>query len=419
MGLFKADAPDPPDYSGIAAANKEAAEVGAAVARENLAWARETYAQDREFQTRIYNDLFAPTAALQLQASQEDRERYQRVYQPLEDRMVADAERLGSKAEQERLAGQASAEVAQQFEAQRNNAEQALQSYGVDPSMTRAAALDVGVRTAQAAASAGAANTARTQAENMGRALRSEAINVGRGYPGQVAQSSALVAQTGAQGVAGQLQTSQVGGANMNNTNWFNSGVNANNAGNGLIGSVFGTQANIFNTQQVAKTALTNQMFEMAGSGMSALSMMSDERVKENVKPVGKLDNGLTVYEFNYKGNPTRQIGLIAQEVEQTKPEAVSETPAGLKMVDYSVAADPQGPAPDAEGSRGYAIPHDILMRKGTEFFDRLVDKTRNPKKARTAAIQSPASTESPVPDMPAGAMNMNGGGMFDHLRSM
>jgi hypothetical protein len=39
--------------------------------------------------------------------------------------------------------------------------------------------------------------TARERTDAMGRALRSEAINVGRGYPGQVAQSYGLAQQAG------------------------------------------------------------------------------------------------------------------------------------------------------------------------------------------------------------------------------
>lgn len=400
MGLFKADAPDPPDYSAIAAANAESAAFAAEVARENLAWSKETYAQDREFQTRIYEEVFRPMSALQVQSAQEDRDRYERVYQPLEQSLVDDAAKLGTREEQQRRAGEAVADVKTAFQAQRDNAERALQGYGVDPSMMRSNALDLGIRTAEAAASAGAANNARTQAENMSRALRSEAINIGRGYPGQVAQSSAIAQQGGSAATQAQLAASQIAGANMNNTNWINSSTNANNAGNGLISGIFGTQANIFNTQQVAKTALNSQMFDMLGSGIGAMAM-SDERVKENIKPVGKLDNGLTVYEFNYKGNPQRQIGLIAQEVEKTRPEAVSETPGGLKMLDYDIATDPAGPQNDNQGQRSYAIPHDVMMRKGTEFFDKLVDKTRNPapKKPqgqRTSATQAPPSTMAP-----------------------
>ncbi len=67
-------------------------------------------------------------------------------------------------------------------------------------------------------------------------------------------------------------------------------------------------------------------------------SAASDIRLKENIKPVGKLDNGLTVYCFNFKGSNVSQIGLIAQEVQKTKPHAVIEGDDGYLRVDYKQA---------------------------------------------------------------------------------
>jgi hypothetical protein len=68
---------------------------------------------------------------------------------------------------------------------------------------------------------------------------------------------------------------------------------------------------------------------------------LSDVRAKENVKPVGKLDDGQKVYAYNYKGDPTPEIGLLAQEVEKVRPEAVATGPDGYKRVDYGAATRP------------------------------------------------------------------------------
>lgn len=72
----------------------------------------------------------------------------------------------------------------------------------------------------------------------------------------------------------------------------------------------------------------------LAGAGAAAFS---DERLKENIVPVGKLDNGLTVYSFNFKGSNVTQIGLIAQEVQKVNPSAVQDGGEFLK-VDYKEA---------------------------------------------------------------------------------
>ena len=56
--------------------------------------------------------------------------------------------------------------------------------------------------------------------------------------------------------------------------------------------------------------------------------------MKDDIREVGELDNGLPVYSFRYKGDPKTQIGLMAQDVEKRDPKAVGSL-FGLKTVDY------------------------------------------------------------------------------------
>jgi hypothetical protein len=65
----------------------------------------------------------------------------------------------------------------------------------------------------------------------------------------------------------------------------------------------------------------------------------SDERLKENIKAVGKTFDGQTIHSYNYKGDPRTQIGLIAQEVQKHHPEAVGLA-GGYKTVDYDKATE-------------------------------------------------------------------------------
>lgn len=67
------------------------------------------------------------------------------------------------------------------------------------------------------------------------------------------------------------------------------------------------------------------------GTVASLASLFSDVNLKENITPVG-MENGHNIYEFNYKWSPTRWIGVMAQEVQKTRPDAVIETPEGLKV---------------------------------------------------------------------------------------
>lgn len=62
----------------------------------------------------------------------------------------------------------------------------------------------------------------------------------------------------------------------------------------------------------------------------------SDERVKTDIHRVGTTDEGLPVYTFRYKTGGPVQMGVMAQDVEKVKPEAVAEF-NGVKMVNYSM----------------------------------------------------------------------------------
>lgn len=85
-------------------------------------------------------------------------------------------------------------------------------------------------------------------------------------------------------------------------------------------------------------TTNTTGSSKSSGFGIS----LSDERAKENIEEVGKLADGQKVYAYNYKGDPDERthIGLMAQEVEKVKPEAVGEFANGLKGVDYGMATE-------------------------------------------------------------------------------
>ena len=72
-------------------------------------------------------------------------------------------------------------------------------------------------------------------------------------------------------------------------------------------------------------------------SGIMALPGVSDRRVKENIKEVGKSPDGYTIYEWNYKGEDAeeRYRGVIAQDVVKINPMAVTVMENGLLGVYY------------------------------------------------------------------------------------
>ncbi len=105
--------------------------------------------------------------------------------------------------------------------------------------------------------------------------------------------------------------------------------------GTGVGSQMGGTSTNAGTT--TTTPAQPNPWMQAAGLGLSAAAMFSDKRAKENIEPVGHLNDGQKIYKYNYKGDPHTQIGLIAQEVERKHPEAVGES-NGLKTVNYDLA---------------------------------------------------------------------------------
>ena len=61
----------------------------------------------------------------------------------------------------------------------------------------------------------------------------------------------------------------------------------------------------------------------------------SDRRLKRDVAAVGRLDNGLALYSFRYLDSDGVYVGVMAQEVLQVAPEAVSVGGDGFMRVHY------------------------------------------------------------------------------------
>jgi hypothetical protein len=210
----KSSAPDPPDYSKIAAASEKSAEYSFQLGKDQLAWAKEQFAQNKEVSDAVIESALG-RAEISDQQAAADRSRYEQIFQPLEEQLAHDAESYASPERKEAAAGRAEADVAQQFQQARTSASQKLEQFGVDPSQTRQGALDLQSRVAEAASQAGAGNQARNALDAQQLALRSEAINVGRGYPGQIAGQYGTALNSGNQAVNSGLATTASGASSM------------------------------------------------------------------------------------------------------------------------------------------------------------------------------------------------------------
>lgn len=336
-------APDPPDLGPLAEGSAESARIAQETAREQLAWAREQDTLNRSLLDRV----LASQEEVQdetLKNAQTDRARYEEIYQPLEDNLVKEFQQYDSPERRQEERGRAMADVNTSFDAARRNALQRLESYGVDPSQTRNSALDIGVRTQQAAAQAGAATAADRATEQTGRALRAEALNIGKGYPSNVAGSYGQSIAAGNSMVGNANQTTSTSGNAAQGANSF---LNTSISGFGQAGNTltqgYQNQMQQFNADQQATTGALSAIGGIAGM------FMADGGATKQAIPFDEGDGKM------YKSQP----GMI--DFGQGDGSGIDDQ------------------VPIMASTEEYIIPADVVRAKGVEFFDKLVERYHTP----------------------------------------
>jgi hypothetical protein len=74
---------------------------------------------------------------------------------------------------------------------------------------------------------------------------------------------------------------------------------------------------------------------EIEPGGHKSCKRISDARLKDDIMPLGRLENGIRLYRYRYKWSEQRFVGVMAQEVLNVVPEAVSLGADGYLRVDY------------------------------------------------------------------------------------
>jgi hypothetical protein len=94
-----------------------------------------------------------------------------------------------------------------------------------------------------------------------------------------------------------------------------------------IMGATYGSynaQQNAYNQQMQNQRANTQGLYSLLGAGAQAGAFaFSDRRLKRDIRPIGKLPNGLTVYRFRYQWADEETTGVMADEVRNVAPWAV------------------------------------------------------------------------------------------------
>ena len=159
---------------------------------------------------------------------------------------------------------------------------------------------------------------------------------------GQQARQSALQEQAYLRNEPLNTLSAVRTGAQVQGPQFVNSAQQATTAGPDILSAAqmgYNAQMGDFNAKQAAQANLNQGLFSLGSSAMS------DIRLKENIKAIGVMDNGLTLYSFEYKDEVKSHplagegvhVGVMAQEVEQVFPYAVKTLDDGYKVVDYGL----------------------------------------------------------------------------------
>lgn len=352
---------DSPDYSGVNRAAEKSAELG----EQAMKWYAEQYEKQapmREAAAARANAVSDAQLAAMETATSEAKQAgdYRRsVYEPLEREIVSDARNFNTEGERERLAGLALGDVNQQFAAAREQGIRELSRRGVNPNDGGYASVAKQLALGQAAAGAGAATKARSDAITLGRAMKVDAASLGRGLPGTQATQAGLAINSGNSAVGNaqvpvslaQSAASQVG-----------QGYSQAMQGYGQSGNLYGQVANM---QSKEGDGLIGGL---AGLGMAAGGMgwkpfaPSDKNIKKDRKSLSgdeamTLARKLPVDKWKYKDDSyaadggKEHVGPMAQDMRAAAgehaapggkvisiPDEVGITLAAVKNIDKRLA---------------------------------------------------------------------------------
>lgn len=128
-----------------------------------------------------------------------------------------------------------------------------------------------------------------------------------------------------------QMYQALTGGGNVtppNFTNTPSAGVNNTDLLQ-AIQQAYGGQLNAYNAQ----TGSANSSNAAMASIIAAI--ICDRRLKKNIRMIGMHVVGVPLYEFEYLWGE-KAVGVMADELEVVKPEAIVHLPHGYKAVDYA-----------------------------------------------------------------------------------
>jgi len=218
-----------------------------ALSQQQLDWAQRIYAEQAPArdaatsQAQQISQAQLDQMRQQTQIAAQAQEDYQQTFRPVEQQLAAEAMSYDTPERRAAAAAEATASVEQQLAAQRGATMREMERSGVDPSSGKTAALAASMDLNAAKLKAGAGTAASRNVETVGRAMRADVANLGRGIASSQATNAALASTLGGQaiGATGAGLAAQQQGANF-----LQGAYGQAVSGLGSAGSAFGNLSN-------------------------------------------------------------------------------------------------------------------------------------------------------------------------------
>lgn len=364
---LRGDAPDPPQPD---PRQWEIMDKQVGLSREALEFVKQTTAaqavrqQALDSLTQRVGESQLADAALNRQRSGEQYEFFKTHGRPVIQKALEDANNYDSEQNIQAFRGRAVADVNNSFAAAEGQQARTLSRYGVMPNASRLATLNQQMLAQKAAAQAGAMTNSEQMVRDRAIQMRQQGANIANGMPAQSLQFGQAATQQGQAALGGAQAANN---AQLQANGQAMSGYNT--AGN-IMGGASQTAQGIYNGQlqgwqgQVSQANAESQGWgSLIGAGIAAYgSYAAAAALMADGGEVGGEDMG--------PGQAMRH------------PNGYIEGP-GTGTSD-SVAAINRTTGQRVQLSNGeMVIPADVVRRKGTEFFERMIEKNHTP-----AAIQ-------------------------------
>lgn len=347
-GSSKAPKPDPR----IAQAAQKQADLG----QDWLSFAKDAFEQSKARQETIDKqtaDVMAQqqgVADQQLKWAQQDRDRYNNVFVPAQDKFVNTAMNYDTPEKQEEAAAEASADVqnsaAKAQEAQARNAA----SMGVNPASGRYAGIDQNTVMNTALANAGAQNQARQLVRDKALGLQYQAANMGNMLPQQSNQTMGLGLGAGSDAIGLAQRNQQLFNGSTGIVNSGYAGAMSGYQGmSNSLNNLYGNQLSAWQAQNQQNAQKASGLGSFLGgvAGIASSFLPSDKNLKTNKRRLRagaglEAVNSMPIDTWEYKpgvADEGEHIGTYAQDFKKATGKGDGKTIPVVDAVGISMKA--------------------------------------------------------------------------------